>query len=431
MADNLKQREHAARKNHVTVLLFRMSFNKQDSAELANLFRCAHEAGWQVQEIEFGMAAQIRHQLADGGTSVDVKSLIEFWRPAGCIVECAGRVPNLPIEDFGGIPVVFLDCQAPDAPRRSVAVHNDSAAVAEAAARELLALGFGDYAYLPYTVEKETRWSRERCECFVKLVRMNGKRFHAGPDGLNMSVEAEIPMTMARWLERIPRPCGVFAANDKVASYLIGVCAMMSIPVPDEIAILGVDDDEHICENLPISLSSVRLDLARAGALAVELLARRMSCPKNCPPSASFGVERVCRRASTRLFPDVDRRVVKALEFIRLHARENVPSVQIAELMGVSRRFADKLFLEAVGQTVFDALRQTRIERVKDMLATHDCSLVCIADTCGYRSLPALCREFKGVTGFSMREWCRKQCPSNYIPAASAVKTPLPKMRDF
>ena len=78
----------------------------------------------------------------------------------------------------------------------AVAVHNDSAAVAEAAARELLALGFGDYAYLPYTVEKETSWSRERCECFAKLVRMNGKRFHAGPDGLNMSVEAEIPMTI-------------------------------------------------------------------------------------------------------------------------------------------------------------------------------------------------------------------------------------------
>ena len=385
------------------VLVFRRSFGEKDYRLFESVFSYGREVGWRIQVVEYSIAGERRRQFQTGDSSVDVKALLALWRPSGCIVECAGQPCTFPPEDFGKVPVVLLDCDPLDVRRGFACVYNDSASVAAAAARELLALGFKDYAYLPYPAD--VTWSRERGEMFAGFVRMNGKRFHAGPAKLPLSDVVETNALLSEWLERLPRPCGVFAASDFTASYLVNACARKSVAIPGEIAVLGVDDDERTCENLPFSLSSLRMDVARAGVLAAELLARLMARPHARPDAKAFGVERVCRRASTRLFPAADVRVVKALEFIRRHACDGITPPQVVADMGCSRRLADMRFREIVGHTILDEIHAVRLARVKDLLRRPQTVPSALPDLCGYHSLADLRRVFRRYEGMTMCQY--------------------------
>jgi len=386
------------------ILLFAASVTTAPRRCYDGVFRYAKTAKWDVHLIEYGLAAKKRQHLAEEAIP-NVRDLMKMWQPDGIIVECAGRVPVLPLADFGKLPLVLLSCHPQDAGRKYSCVYFDTDVVVRHAARELLSLGFSDYAFLPYP--EDVVWNRERESAFFRMVKSNGKRAHMidvgeiteGKDAIGVLVDG---------VSRLPKPCGVFAVNDEMGSKVISACKLAGVSVPDDVAVVGVDNDESLCEQSQVSLSSVRIDFEAAGYMAAELLDRQMVLQHKGRRAAKaerllVDVVGLVRRASSR--QRVDARVAKALEHIRLHALERVTPDEIAELMGVSRRFADMLFLSIVGQTVFDELRQTRIERVKEKICSHGRSLASIADECGYPSLPVLSREFKTVTGLSMREW--------------------------
>ena len=386
------------------ILLFAASATMAPRRCYDGVFRYAKTAKWDVHLIEYGLAAKKRQHLADEAIP-NVRDLVKMWQPDGVIVECAGRVPVLPLADFGKLPLVLLSCHRHLAGKGHSCVYTDNDVVVRLATRELLSLGFSDYAYLPYP--EDVIWSRERGAAFFRMVKANGRRAHMidvggipkGKDAISVLVDG---------VARLPKPCGVFAVNDAMGSKVISACKLAGLSVPDDVAVVGVDNDESLCEQSQVSLSSVRIDFEAAGYMSAKLLDRQMELhdgDRRQPRAVHqlVDVTGMVRRASSRR--SVDARVTKALEHIRLHALERVTPGEIAELMGVSRRFADMLFLSIVGHTVFDELRQTRIERVKEKLSSQGRSLTSIADECGYQSLPALSREFKTVTGISMREW--------------------------
>ena len=391
------------------ILLFAASVTPANRLGYDGVFRYAKSAKWNVHLIEYGLAAKKRKHLA-AEEIPNIPDLLKMWQPDGVIVECAGRMPVLPLSDFGRVPLVLLNCHSQYAGKSHPSVYTDAEAIARVAMRELLSFGFRDYAFVPHP--EDVIWNREREAAFFRMVKANGKAAHkidigsaAGKGFMGVLVDA---------ISRIPKPCGVFAVNDEMGSKVISACALAGLSVPDDVAVVGVDNDESLCEQSQVSLSSVRIDYEAEGFVAAELLDRRMRLHSKgqCQAKAEHllvDVAGFVRRASSRQC--VDARVAKALEHIRCHALERVSPNQIAELMGVSRRFADKLFLSVVGQTVFDVVRQTRIERVKEMLSAHGRSIASIADKCGYSTLPTLCREFKNVTGISMRDWRRESLP--------------------
>ena len=398
--------KHKARQ----ILLFAASVTPANRLCYDGVFRYAKIAKWNVHVVEYGLAAKKRQHLAEEAIP-NVRDLMKMWQPDGVIVECAGRVPVLPLADFGKMPLVLLSCHPQDAGRMYPCTYSDNETITRLAARELLSLGFSDYAFVPYP--EDVVWSREREAAFFRMVKSNGKRAHMidvgditeGKDAIGVLVDG---------VARLPKPCGVFAVNDEMGSKVISACKLAGRSVPDDVAVVGVDNDESLCEQSQVSLSSVRIDYEAEGFMAAELLDRWMQRRNKCRLHAKaehrpVDVVGFVRRASS--MRSVDTRVAKALEYIRCHALEHVAPSQIAEIMGVTRRFADMLFLSVAGQTVFDELRQTRIERVKDKLSSRDRSLASIADECGYCSLQALCREFKSVTGHSMREWRKERLP--------------------
>ena len=385
------------------VLVFQGAFCQTNRIELDGIFRFAAKAGWTIQTIEYDTAAASRLHEKMSRRDYDVKPLIAFWNPAGCIVECAGQPSKFTVHDFGRIPTVFLDLHPSMIGNGAVCVSNDASSIAECAAKELLPLGFQHYAYLPWP--QETVWSREREEAFARRILMNGKKLHVFSEKAKRSESLEYRKGLSVWMASLPKPCGIFAANDYLAEQVLSTCAADGLIVPDEVAVLGVDDEVQICENTSPTLSSIRTDNENAGYIAAELLAKRIAYPRAKVPSRVFGALGVTRRASTRRFPKGDPRVLKALEFIRRHACEGIEPPAVVAEMGCSRSLADLRFREMTGHTILDEIHAIRLARVKELASNPRFDIAALPDFCGYASLSDLFRVFRRRVGMTLRHY--------------------------
>ena len=205
-------------------------------------------------------------------------------------------------------------------------------------------------------------------------------------------------------IRSLPRPAAVFAANDIVAEHVASVCVQNGISVPGEIAIVGVDNAEDICENSIVTITSIPQDYAVSGRTACEMLEHAMSHPQAAPETRYIGVEAVVRRASTRA-AGLDSRIRAALEYIRLHAPLGIGVGDVVQSMGCSRRTADMLFRKSLGRSILNEITKAKVESVKAMLADGGKSVSLISDMCGFTSANELDRVFRRVTGMSPRAW--------------------------
>jgi len=384
------------------VLLFEASVTPANRRAYDGVYRYAKEAHWNVRAVEYSLAAAKRAH-GQTGKAPAVAEILDLWRPDGIIVECAGRPPCLPLESFGRLPIVLLDCYLPFVKADTPCVYTDAESIAKAAARELLPRGLTDFAYLPYA--GDTFWSRNRGAAFADLVRKNGLSLHPlaapkRPANAVRLVEFLLPQVKA-----LPKPCGIFAANDEMARAVVSACEKGGLNVPNDMAVVGADNDESICENAAISLSSVRVDFDRLGYAAAELLAARMADRRRKFAPKAIAAGDVVRRASSSRLPSVDARVVKAIEYIRRNACGGITPPDVVREMGCSRRLADLRFTEAMGHTILDEIHAVRIERVKELLRKPGQETSAIPALSGYGSLADLCRDFKKRTGMTLRGW--------------------------
>ena len=392
-----------------TILLFEASVTPASRRAYDGVNRYAKTARWNVRTIEYSLAANRRtHGKAD--TDLKIDEILDLWNPDGILVECAGRPTQLPLGAFGKVPLVLLDCDSTTVGKGVTGVYTDPASIARAAARELLPRGLTALAYLPYT--EDTVWSRARGEAFADLARTSGLDFRL----LVVPKRAVNAVTLVEKLvdqvRALPRPCGIFAANDEMARAAVSACEKVGLNVPNDIAVIGADNDESICEGGPISLSSVRVDFEAVGFQAAELLAVRMSDRRRKHVLLPVESADVVRRASTSRLPSADARVVKALEYIRRNACSGITPPDVVREMGCSRRLADLRFTEAMGHTILDEIHAVRIEKVKELLLKPGQDTSTIPDRCGYNSLADLCRVFKKRTGQTLNGWRNENAPN-------------------
>ena len=300
------------------------------------------------------------------------------------------------------VPTVFIDRPTGVSAkgREPVCVFGDAESYARLAAHELFRTGFGDYAFLPWP--DDPPWSRERYECFSRIVVQEGKSFHPfrPPRG---GAATDLVAHVAPFLESLPKPCGIFAANDGLGEAALRVCATRGWAVPQDIAIIGVDNMDFICETTKPTLSSVCQNLEGDGRAAAELLDRWMESPGRRPRSRATQALCVARRASSFFLPDI--RVARAMEFSRVHAcEEGFAPPKVARSMGLGRSQTDLLFRRVLGRSILDAIHDARLVRAQDLLRAGK-SASYVADTCGYGSLVDFRRVFKRRVGATVRKW--------------------------
>jgi len=390
-----------------TILLFRTSASRTNRFDYKSAYDFAARHDWRVQIVEYINAAVSRWWQDAPAPRPDVKALLALWKPDGCIVECGG-IPYEPwLDEFKGVPTVYLDRPLLRDDPNAVCVASDPEAVASAAAKELLSLGLNDFAYAKWYAPLP--WSEERGKLFADIVRRHGKRCGVFTVDKQLSLGGDI-RELAATLRQLPKPCGVFAANDETAAAIIIACCKAGIDVPNDVAVVGVDNDVEICESLPVTLTSIEQDFTDTGRLAAELLERMMTHGDADIGSRTFGVRRLVRRASAIGVRNVDKRIAAAIEFVRKEFYKPLVPADVAAKMGCSMRHAHRMFLNARKHTILDEIHLRRIETAKEQLLARASSVESIAELCGYASSTDFSRVFRRYVGLSPKEWQKRQC---------------------
>lgn len=359
---------------------------------LAGVYRYAKKAGWQVGVAEYGRNFE------------SIAATLNFWHPDGLIVEGGyTELADFRQVDFKGYPVVFCDARASRMRRPYSGVVHDSSETAMLAAKELLSLGFSDYAFVGNLQPRE--WSEHRREVFAKAVKAAGRRLDVFRSGAAEDFDA-FRERLRPWLAQLPRPCGLLAANDTTADIVLRVLKNMRIKVPEEVAVMGIDNDSLICENTTPTLTSVAPDFEKSGYLAAEMLDALMGGRENRHRLTTFGATQVIHRGSTRMFKRRDDAIKNALEFIRHRAGDSIKPRDVIRVIGGSRRQAEYRFREFTGKSIGEELLSVRIEMAKKLLSDPRVPIGIVAQSCGYGNDASFRRVFKSVTGMSLGE-CR------------------------
>ena len=393
------------RRNAMTILMLLSATDFTTQWMVRGVRRKVGDFGWDLQTIEYSRHEGGRYRLVRAPGGPDLGGVLDFWKPDGCIVDCGGAPKLLGPADFPGIPCVFVDRHPSTIAEGASCVYSAPEPIARAAARELLLCGFDNYAFVP--CPGHDVWSRERGAEFLRLVREAGKEVRSLPPSRAGSDARHLVETLSEWLPTLPRPCGVFVANDLAAESVLIACAKLGLAVPEDIAVVGVDNSEHLCENTHPPLTSIEKDLFGAGQSAVEMLAEAIRRGRPVP-SRPFGIVGLVRRASSRRLHHADRRVRKAIDYIRRYACEGATPPDVVREMGVCRTLADRVFRKAVGHTILDEIHTVRLERAKALLLRR-VATAAIPEQCGYHSVADLRRVFRQRVGCTLREWEKAQ----------------------
>ncbi|MDM4013917.1 AraC family transcriptional regulator [Roseiconus lacunae] len=204
---------------------------------------------------------------------------------------------------------------------------------------------------------------------------------------------------VGQWLERLPRPLGVFAGAPYPARQLIEICSILGIRVPDEVAVISGDDDDLLCNVAFPQISSVELASHRIGKIAADILQRLMNGGRVPKQAKLVEPLRVRARQSTDIFAIEDETIAAALQFIRAHAAKGASVEDVAKAAAVSRRKLEQLFRETLQRTPGSELRRVRLDRAKDLLLNTDMSIDVIADACSFSSGASLSQLFRKEFG--------------------------------
>jgi LacI family transcriptional regulator len=301
-----------------------------------------------------------------------------------------------------GLPVVDVSAERAKSvfPRVSI----DNRAVSQLAAEHLLGKNL---RYFAYCGDAQYLWSRQRGEAFVRVLRGHGFRAAEFPAGRTAGAGWEKEtQAMAAWLADLPKPVGVFACFDGRAQQILEACHVAGLAVPEQVAVLGVDDDELVCELCDPPLSSVLPNARRAGYEAAAVLTKLMAGrTRGAADLKEIEPVRVVARRSTDAVAVADRHVAEAMRYIREHAHDGIGVKDVLRAVPVSRTLLERKFGRLIGESPHRLIKRQKIDRVRQLLAETDVPIARIADMTGFESPSYLSAVFRRETGESPREF--------------------------
>jgi LacI family transcriptional regulator len=274
----------------------------------------------------------------------------------------------------------------------------DHAATGHMAGEYLLRLGLDHYAYAGCS---RMRALCDRRDGFLSVMQAAGKAVDRFEAPVILDVPAPGTPSLDQWLLRLPRPAAVYCCDDEIAVQVISKCQTLNISVPDELAVLGTQDDPALCREVPPGLSSVRLPYHQLGYQLMAAADAWLSGGPPPPPRTEMPPSHVVARPSTDLLAVADPQVVRAVREIRNHCCENPDLSEVARHCGLSLRVMQQRFRDLLGHSPGEELRRHRLERVKTLLRETTDTLDEIADGCGFANANNLCEHFKKMTGGS------------------------------
>lgn len=288
-------------------------------------------------------------------------------------------------------------------------LYTNSERTGELAAQYFVSLGYNNFAFCGF---EGLAWSQRRYKKFVDCLHHSGFKnifnYHDWPGSVQRT-ESE-RWNIAEWLKTLPKPVCVFACNDDRGVYVLEACKIVELSVPEEVAVLGVDNDELICDLSTPSLSSIELNFERGGFQAAKLLDEMMLQAKSNTNIIVEPIDIVIRQ-STNVFAVEDEQVVKALIFIRENYQEPIQVRDVISSTVLSRRDLELKFKNKLNRSIKEEINRLRIESVKRKLINTSDTIYNIANSLAYTDAQHFGRFFRQVTGISPSQYRRSNKP--------------------
>lgn len=253
-------------------------------------------------------------------------------------------------------------------------------------------------------------WSTKREQAFKRLAESVGLEtyIYAYPEKQgNLSRQDERPF-LTRWLRDLPKPIGVMACNDDRAAELLEIGTFEGIDVPDRVAVLGVDNDDLLCELTSPPLSSVTFDLGRAGFCAAALLWNLISGAASGYHRIDLPPTGIVTRRSTEVVAEDDPLVRRAVRYIRDNYQRQIGVADVARELDVSRRTLERRFIELLKRSVRGQIELFRFEQARNLILSTNDAIEEIARLAGFTHTKPMVRVFREHIGQTPSE-LRKQ----------------------
>ncbi len=343
------------------------------------------------------------------GIEIQSKSLhLKEWGCNGII----GLIENQKVADeiaSCGVPVIELPGHSTKytldiPPHRIIQGTVERREICSMVTRYFQDRGFYNFAFCGY---RDLSWSLEHEEYFSKEIKKTGHKaiVYKPPRLKRKNVWPDEQEHLARWLLSLPKPIAMMCCSDERGRHVIDTCAAVDIKVPEEIAVIGVDNDELVCNLVNPPMSSIEVNARQGGYQMAEMLDQMMAGKKPQRKTITIEPVRVITRTSSDILAITDPLIAGAVRFIREQALTGITVSDVTEAVSVSRRKLEIDFKRVLGRSVLKEIRRVQIERVAQMLQETDLSASRIARATGFSTPQYMSQVFHKEKGMTMRQY--------------------------
>ena len=288
-------------------------------------------------------------------------------------------------------------------------ITGDYALTGTMAAEYFLSKGFTNFGFFGYN---GVCWSDERCMAFRERLEK------AAPEGMNFymydgqnidNMWYYDQSELTAWLNALPKPIAIMACDDNQGNILIQACDLCGINVPFDVAIIGVDNDEILCNMSNPSMSTINVDIERGGAEAAAMAERMVNDLSYLGEDIVLKPLTVVERLSSSLFATNDKEVLMALRYIHANIDSKICVSDILGSVPISRRLLETRFKNMTGMTIYNYISIKRIERFAQLLLSSNDSITDIAARLDEFDTKSISRRFKELKGCTPSEYRRKK----------------------
>jgi len=335
---------------------------------------------------------------------IDLKSSIPnlaHWKPDGIIMRDTMITKELLKLK---VPTIF----APHFihyPKNIPIIITDSSSIAKMASRHFIEKGFKNLAYCGF---HNIVWSEERKYYFNLFNSECGIKTHNYVSSYKISTDnwEKQQEHIQKWIKALPKPVGIFACNDDRGQHVLEICKLMGLKVPEEAAVLGVDNDPMVCEFTDPPLSSILLNTEFAGYEAAKLLDKMMRTGNiTRGKQIIVAASHIVYRQSSDILAVDDKYLRLAIKFIKDNANNKINVKDVVNTTGINRRTLEKKFRETIRRSIYSEIQQVRAELISKLLIETELSISHITSFYNFTDIEHISRFFKKEKGMGLREF--------------------------
>jgi LacI family transcriptional regulator len=337
---------------------------------------------------------------------IDLKSSsphLTSWKPDGIIMR-----DSLITKELLKLKIpTILAIHGSKYPKNLPVIKTDSFSIAKMASEHLLSKGLKNFAFCGFD---NYDWSKERGLYFNRFNNEAGYKTHIYISTKKNDWENE-QQHVSEWIKALPKPIGIFACNDDRGQHILEVCKMINLKVPEDVAVIGVDNDPMICEIGDPPLTSIALNVESAGYNSAKLLDELLSGKKMKGQQIMVSPTHIVQRQSTDILAVNDQEVALAIRYIKNNAKNKILVRDIVKVTHKSRRTLEKLFKKTIHRSIYNEIRNIRVEWISKLLIETEVPISHITSLFNFTDVEHISRYFKKEKGIGLREFRKLHQP--------------------